>query len=83
MAIIAGIIIDNFSQRWIQLAGMIFGTLLCYILGTVWFCFQSGYTTSAALAVCVIPFIPADLCKMVIAMIIGPSIRKRLGSVVQ
>lgn len=83
MAIIAGIIIDNFSQRWIQLAGMIFGTLLCYVLGTVWFCFQSGYTASAALAVCVIPFIPADLCKMVIAMIIGPSIRKRLGSVVQ
>lgn len=83
MAIIAGIVIDNFSQRWIQLAGMIFGTILCYALGTVWFCFQSGYTVSAALAVCVIPFIPADLIKMVIVMIIGPGIRKRLGSVVQ
>ncbi len=35
---------------------------------------------SLPFAVCVIPFIPADLIKMVIAMIIGPEIRKRLRS---
>lgn len=62
---------------------MIVGTMICYALGTVWFCFQANYTVSAALAVCVIPFIPADLIKMVLAMSIGPEIRKRLGSVVQ
>lgn len=78
MAVIAGILIDRFNQRWIQLAGMIVGTAICYAFGTVWFCFQSGYTVSAALAVCVIPFIPADLFKMVIAMIFGPMIRGRL-----
>ena len=76
MAIIAGIVIDKFSQRWIQILGMIIGT-------AIWFCVQAGYTVSAALAVCVIPFIPADLIKMVIAMIIGPEIRKRLGAVAQ
>ena len=54
-----------------------------YAFGTAWFCIQAGYTVSAALAVCVIPFIPADLIKMVIAMIIGPEIRKRLGAVAQ
>lgn len=78
MAVIAGILIDHFNQRWIQLAGMIVGTAICYAFGTVWFCFQSGYTVSAALAVCVIPFIPADLFKMVIAMIFGTMIRRRL-----
>ena len=56
---------------------------VCYAFGTAWFCIQAGYTVSAALAVCVIPFIPADLIKMVIAMIIGPEIRKRLGAVAQ
>ena len=66
MAIIAGIVIDKFSQRWIQILGMIVGTAICYAFG-----------------VCVIPFIPADLIKMVIAMIIGPEIRKRLGAVAQ
>ena len=83
MAIIAGIVIDKFSQRWIQILGMIVGTAICYAFGTVWFCFQSGYTVAAALAVCVIPFIPADLIKIVIVTIIGPMIRKRLGTVIE
>ncbi len=80
MAVIAGIVIDKFKQRWIQIAGMIIGTAICYAFGTAWFCIQANYTVSAALAVCVIPFIPADLIKMVVAMIIGPEIRKRLGT---
>ena len=83
LAKLAGIVIDKFTNRGIQILGMIVGTAICYAFGTAWFCFQSGYTVGAALAVCVIPFIPADLCKMVIAMIIGPMVRKRLGTVVQ
>ena len=83
MAIIAGIVIDKFTNRGIQILGMIVGTAICYAFGTAWFCLQAGYTVGAALAVCVIPFIPADLCKMVIAMIIGPMVRKRLGTVAQ
>ena len=80
MAIIAGLVIDHFKQRWLQLLGMIVGTAICYALGTAWFCMQAGYTVSAALAVCVFPFIPADLVKMLIAMTIGPEIRKRMES---
>ena len=80
MAIIAGIVIDHFNQRWLQLLGMIVGTAICYALGTAWFCMQAGYTVSAALAVCVFPFIPTDLVKMLIAMTIGPAIRQRMGS---
>ena len=83
MAIIAGIVIDKFTNRGIQIIGMIVGTAICYAFGTAWFCLQAGYTVGAALAVCVIPFIPADLCKMIIAMIIGPMVRKRLGTIAQ
>lgn len=83
MAIIAGIVIDHCQKRWIQLLGMIVGTAICYALGTAWFCMQAGYTVSAALAVCVFPFILADLIKMLIAMTIGPEIRKRVGSAIQ
>ena len=83
MAIIAGIVIDKFSQRWIQILGMIVGTAICYAFGTAWFSIQAAYTVSAGIAVCVITIIPADLIKMVIAMIIGPEIRKRLGAVAQ
>ena len=78
MAIIAGLVIDKCHKRWMQLLGMIVGTIVCYAFGTAWFCISADYTVGAALAVCVIPFIPADLIKMVIAMIIGPEIKKRI-----
>ena len=83
MAIIAGIIIDHFRKRWIQLLGMILGIAVCYVFGTAWFCMQAGYTVSAALAVCVIPFIPGDLVKMVIALTIGPVIRQRTETAIR
>ena len=80
MAVIAGLVIDNCRKPWIQLIGMIVGTIVCYLFGTIWFCLVANYTFKAALAVCVIPFIPADLVKMIIAMIIGPMIKKRIRS---
>ena len=78
MAVIAGLVIDNCRKPWIQLIGMIVGTIVCYLFGTIWFCLVANYTFKAALAVCVIPFIPADLVKMILAMIIGPLIKKRI-----
>ena len=78
MAIIAGLVIDHFHKPWIQLIGMIVGTIVCYIFGTAWFCSVAKSTVAGALAICVFPFIPADLVKMVIAMIIGPMIKKRI-----
>ena len=38
MAAIAGLFIDNCRKPWIQLIGMIIGTIVCYLFGTVWFC---------------------------------------------
>ena len=75
---IAGLVIDKCHNRWLQLLGMIVGTAVCYAFGTAWFCISASYTVGAALTVCVIPFIPADLIKMVIAMLLGPEIKKRI-----
>ena len=38
MAIIAGLVIDNCRKPWLQLIGMIVGTIVCYLFGTIWFC---------------------------------------------
>ena len=78
MALIAGVVIDRFRNRGIQLAGMIAGTAVCYAFGTAWYCFQAGSSVGAALGLCVFPFIPGDLVKMLIAMALGPMIRSRL-----
>ena len=57
---------------------MILGTAACYLLGTAWLAKQAGMSFSAALAAGVIPFIPGDLAKIIITMLVGAPVRKAL-----
>lgn len=79
MAILAGIFIDKFiSNRFLCLAGMILGTIICYVIGTAWLAYQANLDWKAALFAGVIPFIPGDLGKMILAMLFGPQIRRQI-----
>ena len=79
MAFISGIFIDKFLTKiYMCFLGMILGTIATYIFGTAWLAYQAHLTFNAALSVGVLPFIPGDIVKMVIASLIGPQIRKRL-----
>ena len=79
MALISGFFIDRFIDKWyLCVFGMILGTAVCYTFGTVWLSYQADLSMSAALALGVIPFIPADLVKIIIVAFIGPQIRERL-----
>ena len=60
------------------LFGMIVALLVTYAFGTVWFVIWSGTGIGYALTVCVLPFIPFDLVKIVIAMLLGNLVRSRL-----
>ncbi len=62
----------------IQIAGMVIGTLLCYLLGTIWLALGLHLTFGKALMAGVIPFIPADAVKMLIALIVGPKLHAAL-----
>ncbi len=48
--------------------GMVVGTILCYALGTVWFMLQSGSSLVGSLSLCVYPFIPGDIIKIIAAI---------------
>lgn len=79
MAAIAGLFVEKFQKnRFVQVLGMILATAVLYGLGTAWFCFTAGKTLSAAMGACVIPFLPGDCAKIVIAVLVGPTIRTRL-----
>ena len=79
MALIAGFFIHKFHAKWYaSLIGMILGTIVCYALGTAWLAFQLGLDLHQALMAGVIPFLPGDFIKMILAMLIGPVIRKQL-----
>lgn len=79
MAFLSGLAVERFPQnRLLQFVGMVIATAVLYALGTAWFCVQAGKSLAAALSVCVFPFIPGDLAKMAVAMVLGPMVRERL-----
>ena len=79
LVIITGLAIRYFPKnRALQFVGMIAATAVLYTLGTAWFCIQSGNDMQKAIALCVIPFIPGDLIKMAVAMIVGPELQRQL-----
>lgn len=46
------------------ICAMIAGLFSCYFLGTAWFMVSSGTGAAAALAACVLPFLPGDALKI-------------------
>lgn len=79
LIIFSGIFIDRFYQKWyLCFLGMFIGTALCYTLGTIWLAFIAHMNFKAALFAGVIPFIPGDLIKIIIALICAPIIKKTL-----
>ena len=79
MALISGFFIEKYSAKlWKHLVGMLLGTLVCYLFGTIWLTYQANMDFYAALWAGVIPFIPSDLVKMGIALGVGPAVRKQL-----
>ena len=60
---------------------MTLGLAICYLFGTIWFvCVYSrndgGISFYSALKICVIPFVPFDLFKLVLSLIITGQIKK-------
>ncbi len=79
MALIFGFFIDRWATKYVlHIVGMVLGTIVCYLLGTVWLSIQAQISFYAALGVGVLPFIPGDIVKMIIAMAAGLAVRKRL-----
>ena len=79
MAIIAGIVIDKYTEKWLLcLLAMIAGTIVCYALGTAWLAYEAEMTFQAALMAGVIPFIIGDIAKMIVAIIVAPMIKNPL-----
>ena len=79
MVAIAGLIVDRYyKNRIISTAGMIAATAVLYLIGTAWLACSANMSFAAALMAGVIPFIPLDMVKIVIAAILGPVLKARL-----
>ena len=79
LTILAGIFVERFSdRRSLIVIGMALATAIAYAFGTAWLAFQMEIPFTAALSVGVIPYLPGDTLKIILAVIIGPALKIRL-----
>ena len=79
MILVAGIIMEKGKRNLlVTILGMLVGVAIDYAVGTAWFVFQTESTVVHALDVCVYPFIPFDMAKIVIAVLLGSVVYKGL-----
>lgn len=79
-AVIIGLFVSRLeNKKWIYPASMVLGTVICWIIGTLWYMIQTESSFASALAVCVVPFIIGDIIKISAASALGFTLRKRLS----
>lgn len=74
-------------KLWVQAVSMVAGLVVCYAFGTVWF--MIVYMRDAGpvgmmtvLGWCVIPFILPDVVKIVLALMLGSTLKKSLAGII-
>ena len=76
LALIQGFLMKAFpGKNTAAVIGMILGMAVCYLFGTAWLAIQMGLTFPAALSIGVLPYLPGDGVKIIIAAIAGPKLR--------
>lgn len=79
MALIIGYVSEKYRKLHYVLGAMILALILCYVIGTVYFSFMTKIPVQKAVVFTVIPYVPLDLVKVIMASLIGVQVRKRLA----
>ena len=66
------------SAYLLQGAGLACGLLICYLFGSLWLAHFMSISLGEAILVGVLPYLPADLCKILLALWMGRLLRMRL-----
>ncbi len=66
------------KKRGLLPIGLLFGTAALYLCGTVWYCAVCGTSFFVGITVCVFPYLPGDLCKILLALLLTPILQKAL-----
>lgn len=75
-AYITGLIVDRWGDTYVKLClGMLLGCLLCYTFGTLWFMKVSALSLAVSLGYCVLPFLPGDVIKILLAALLTVKLR--------
>ena len=59
---------------------MVVGVAVCYLFGTIWFMVITGMNLVTSLTYCVIPFLPGDVVKILLAALLALRLQKPMRS---
>lgn len=77
--LISGLLGEAFSYRPLPfLLGILLGSLALYVVGTLWLSHQLHMGFIPALSVGVLPYLPGAGVKILLALLVGPALKKRL-----
>jgi biotin transport system substrate-specific component len=62
-----------------DVAAMVVGTIIIYVIGVTWLGVVADLSPKAALLVGMVPFLPGDAVKIIIAAIVARKLRSRIG----
>ena len=71
-AAVSGLLMGRNAPLWRRALALVAGTAVLYALGTAMYCIQSGKALAAALAACVLPFLPLDAVKIAVCAVALP-----------
>lgn len=79
LAFIGGTLAARWRQKlFLQALGLFIGLLFCYLFGTLWLAFQAGMHFETALWTGMFPYIPFDVGKIVVSLLLNKALRRRL-----
>lgn len=78
-AFLTGLICEKWGYAfWKMCVAAVIGCAACYVLGTIWFMVVTGLDLSTSLVYCVLPFLPGDVVKILLAGILAVRLRPAL-----
>lgn len=76
-ALLTSLIITRWGLAWWKQAlAMVLGVAVCYAIGTAWFMHLTGRGLVSCLSICVLPFIPFDLAKIAVSVVLSLRLRQ-------
>ena len=80
LALISGLFIGRYKNKAVQFAGMLLGDAALYAAGIPWFAVIMKTSLKQAFMTVCMPYIIADILKMIFVLILGSEIKKRMKS---
>ncbi|MBR2868109.1 MAG: biotin transporter BioY [Clostridia bacterium] len=78
-----GLICSRFpDKKYVYPLSMLCGILICYACGVIRYSMLTDSTILSSAAVCILPFIPGDIIKILVASAISISLKPRLRTII-